>query len=553
MAGFYPYTNMFSFSKVKNELTKALESYPKQVLWMASGFFLIGLSIQIWRIESLSATFDQALFHQLLWSSSKGHLFQSSLSSSLSSGVAIDGEIPSVTYLHLGQHLNFLTLLGVPFVSIFDRWGGPILQIGLLSIAGIVLWNMASARLEKSLALRLTLAYYLSGTVIGPAVENFHDFCWYPLIGFLLINSLLKEDRKGASIYSILFLLIREDSGITLFSIGLWALLRKKNIRIISIFILTFSFIYVLIMTSWVQPSLDSSLSERFLSEKFGHLTNNASGGTLPLLWAIISKPKSLLIALVSPPGGTLAFLLAPSIPLALIPIFSVDVALMVALPLFIALISQGMSSLSVTLRYVMALVPGLFAGTMLWLEAHPKCWSVLGFRRFWTGCLALGLSLTLISNPNRSFSALVPDSFQPWVHVSAKTMLLRANAAKKAIALIPNNASISADTPFLPLIAEREAALRFPENIEYRDRAGKIKSVDWILASPNYYKPFMPLFQVETARWKAIKENLISLVKQKRYGIFHCQNGVVVLKKDSPSLQGNIICMNQLLSKPYE
>ena len=39
---------------------------------LAAGFFLVCLAIQIWRLESLSATYDQALFLQELWATAQG-------------------------------------------------------------------------------------------------------------------------------------------------------------------------------------------------------------------------------------------------------------------------------------------------------------------------------------------------------------------------------------------------------------------------------------------------------------------------------------------------
>ena len=48
----------------------------------------------------------------------------------------------------------------------------------------------------------------------------------------------------------------------------------------------------------------------------------------------MVQKPVALLEALVSPPGATLGFLLALTLPLLLVPLFSVDVALIVSAPL---------------------------------------------------------------------------------------------------------------------------------------------------------------------------------------------------------------------------
>ena len=46
--------------------------------------------------------------------------------------------------------------------------------------------------------------------------------------------------------------------------------------------------------------------------------------------------------ALVSPPGATLGFVLALSLPLVLVPLFSVDAALLVLAPLLIACSRKG-------------------------------------------------------------------------------------------------------------------------------------------------------------------------------------------------------------------
>ncbi len=525
------------------------KNFPWVVLGMAGGFWLVGLLIQFWRLESLTATYDQALFLQELWSTARGHFFESSLSSELSAAVANQDALPSIDYLHLGQHANVLTVLAAPLVALFGRWALPLIQVGLLALAGLVLWRMASARLSRPLAIRLTASYYLSGTVIGPLVENFHDLCWLPLLGFLVVDGLLKQGWRQVMACSFLMLLVREDSGLTLFSLGLWASLRRPGARAIGLMVMAMSMVYVAVMTGWIQPQFDSTLSDRFLQEKFGHLLQGRSGGTFTVLWMMLTDPLRLLAALVSPPGTTLAFLLAPALPLAFIPFVSLDVALMVAVPLFIALVSQGMSALSVTLRYVLALVPGLFMGSMLWWQAHPGFWSLKLFRPFWTGCIALGLVVTLLSNPHRTFSALVPDSFSPFVHVSPVAMLQRAATARHAVGLVPDNASVAADTPLLPLLAEREVALRFPKHIEYYNRQDQIEQVQWVLAFPGYYRSLMPLFREETSRWRSINKALQELIEEGRYGVVSCADGLVVLRNGVDSSPDAKRCLDALLA----
>ena len=201
-------------------------------------------------------------------------------------------------------------------------------------------------------------------------------------------------------------------------------------------------------------------------------------------------------------------------------------------MPLLIALVSQGRTALAVTLRYVLALVPGLYLGAVLWWQKHPDVWSKLWFRRCWTAALALGLVLTLLGNPHRSLSALVPDSISPWVHVSPLQMLERRTTALEAVALIPPDGSVAADTPLLPLLARREALIRFPKYTSYRDRAGQEQPVDWVAAFPGYYQPLATTFKRERKQQRSIRRKLKDLTESGGYRLVYCRRGAVVLKR---------------------
>ena len=509
--------------------------WPRKVLAMAGLFALICFALQAWRLFSLSATYDQALFLQELWATAQGRPFESSLSSVLSGAVVVGDGLPSIDYLHLGQHANVLTVLMAPLVAVFGMWALPLLQVGLLGGAGLVLWRLADARVPRPLAERITLAYFLSGAVIGPALENFHDLVWLPLLAFLVVGGLLDGCRWRVCLFGALLLLVREDSGLLLFSLGLWALVRRPDQRITGALLMLVSFAWVVLVTGWIQPMVDSSLSDRFLKEKFGHLVDDPSGGTVAVLWAMLRQPLALLEALVSPPGATLGFVLALSLPLMLVPLLSVDAALLMLAPLLIALLSQGRSALSVTLRYVLALVPGLYLGAVLWWQRHPEAWSKPWLRRCWTAALSLGLVLTLVGNPHRTLSAVIPDSFSPWAYVSPQQMLNRRQAASQAVALIPADASVAADTPLLPLLAQREAAIRFPRHVEYRDRDGRIQPVDWVVALPGYHTPLAQVFKGSRNKQQRIQRELRKLTASGDYRLLHCQGGAVVLQRQAP------------------
>ena len=125
---------------------------------------------------------------------------------------------------------------------------------------------------------------------------------------------------------AVLLLLVREDSGLVLFSLGLWALMRRPRERYWGVALMLAALGWVLLITGWIQPAVDSSLADRFLAEKFGHLLEDPSGGTLSLLLVMFREPFSVLQALLSPPGATLGFVVALTLPLLFIPLLSVDV-----------------------------------------------------------------------------------------------------------------------------------------------------------------------------------------------------------------------------------
>ena len=48
-------------------------------------------------------------------------------------------------------------------------------------------------------------------------------------------------------------------------------------------------------------------------------------------------------------------------------------------------------------------------------------------------------------------------------------------------MSVIPADASVAANTPLVPLLARREALVRFPFTTGYLDRSGLPQEVDWI------------------------------------------------------------------------
>ena len=53
--------------------------------------------------------------------------------------------------------------------------------------------------------------------------------------------------------------------------------------------------------------------------------------------------------------------------------------------------------------------------------------------------------------------------------------------AARQALAVIPADGSVAANTPLVPLLARRAVLVRFPFATGFLDRSGSPQQVDWI------------------------------------------------------------------------
>lgn len=396
------------------------------------GFFLVVFCLQIFRIFTLNATYDQGLFLQEIWNISKGRLFESTLASELSAKVLFENDVPTIGYRHLAQHFTPLLIIWTPLVQLLGVWSLPLIQVGLITFAGWTLFLLGKEYLPPSLAAWITCSFFTTATVIGPALENFHDLCAIPLLTFGLLLGISRNNKPLYLINALLIPLVREDVGLLSFSIGLWMMIRRPGWRSLGCGLCLYSVIAVLIITNTLMPIFGSELTDRFMQERFSQYLDGQKGGTLDVLYAMLSNPNLVIKEIFTPFGSTFRFLLTLALPLAFMPWLSVDSWLLVLVPLFVALSSQGGNALEVSLRFVLYLVPGIFAGTIFWLRHRPNILKYSLFSRFWKICLIFAFAFALIGNPHRSLSFIIPDSISPWVHIPIQKQIKRGFDARQ-------------------------------------------------------------------------------------------------------------------------
>jgi uncharacterized membrane protein len=515
-------------------------SISRGVVVAAVIFLAIELAIVLCRYYgyySSQTSFDQGIFNQVFWNGIHGRFFQGSLSSSLS----ISEPIPDVSYHRLGQHFTPALLLWLPIYAIFPRAVTLyVLNVSLIAAAGIVLYILARQRLEPKIATLIAISFYGSKAVIGPTLGNFQDFCQLPLFVFGLFLALEKRSWWWFGILAVLILATREDSGILLFSIGVYLLLSRRNPWVgLAVCILSFS--YCLVITSKVMPLFSHDVSKRFLIEEFGHFVEGEKTSSLEVLWGMISNPLKLIVEIISPFSQTFSYLVGLFLPLAFVSAISGATWILMAFPLLALVLRNDAWMLSLSMRYVLAIVPGLFYGTILWWSYHPGEWNSR-WRRFWVICIGVSIFFTFTSNPNRALSFVIPDSINPWVYASPLQQWERASIINSYMAKIPSDASVSATSHIVAHLSSRREMLRFPDIELINDAREKI-SVDYILLDLAQLKQYQVAFADDRERLQKIVPAIDELLGQDSYGVIGYRDGIVLMQRgvssDAVALSG--------------
>jgi uncharacterized membrane protein len=487
------------------------------------------------RYEILFSSYDHGLFSQLFWNNLHGNWFQSSLTSGNSVEALQDGVIPRVDFMHLGQHWVVDFLLWWPIYAIAPH---PItlifLQTGLMTVGGWLLYGLARCYLAPERSLWILGSYYAANAVIGPTLANFYEHCQIPLFAFGLFLALEKRRWGWFTLCVALLLGIREEvGGMILFSYGLYLSLSRRYLAL-GLGLCTIAFAYVAVITNIVLPQFSTDNSRLYLATRFKQFVDTPHPSTLQVLWGMITRPVALFKSLLLPFDRRLAYVARHWLPLGLASLLSPATWTLAGIPLISLFMQTGISALSISLRYALVVVPGLFYGTILWWAIHPQKFTPK-FRQLWAGCLALSILLSITSNPNRAFSWLIPDSVRPWVHSSLATHWQHRRVVQQILRQIPAQASVSATTYLIPHLANRRALLRFPK-VQIRDEADRTAPTNYWVADFWQLRQYQVAFEEERTAIALIVPLYDRAVARQEYGILEARDGVVLLGRGLPS-----------------
>jgi uncharacterized membrane protein len=506
----------------------------KPVGILAGVFFGVTLAIALHRYFTFYASYDQGIFGQLFWNGIHGRFFQSSLSSVLSGAVIHDNQVPTVFYHRLGQHFDPIQLIWHPIYALFPSPATlVVLQSAFVTLAGLVLYALARHYLPPRLSQWITAAFYGSVAVIGPTLSNYHDLSQIPLFLFTLLLAFEKRWWWLFWLMAVFTVLARQDAGVILFGIGLYLIASKRS-PWVGVGVCGLGFGYVVLASNVLMPMFSKDVAQRFMIERFGHFAQGNEASSLDILWGILTNPGTIIKHLLESADRKVLYLLGQTLSLAFVSLISPSAWVLISTPLAQLFLQAGDSRLSIYIRYAITLSPGLFYGAILWWSVHQNQFQSR-FRQFWKGFIILSLIITVLVNPHRSLYFLVPDSFDPRVHMSLTRQWEHAANLRSLIQQVPGDASVTATTYVVPHMATRRAILRSPF-IEYRDDDQQVKSVEYILVDLWQLREYQPAFREERQYLADLLPRVDYWMQEKNYGLQAIQDGVVLLQRGVPS-----------------
>ncbi|MBV9386631.1 MAG: DUF2079 domain-containing protein [Chroococcidiopsidaceae cyanobacterium CP_BM_ER_R8_30] len=522
-----------------NFLIKNKQAGQRTIFTVAALFFIFMIFSCLNRYYSFYATYDQGLFNQLFWNNLHGNFFQSSLSSDQSSAVIDNGQIAKSSYYHLGQHFVLDFLLWIPIYALFPYDATlVILRIILITLAGIVLYALARHYLSFPIAVLITTSFYGAMAVMGPTFGNFYEHCQIPLFVFSLLLALEKCRWQLFWLFVALTLGIREDTGLIIFSIGIYLIVSRRSLRLgLALCLLSFS--YVILVTNVIMPFFSNDNSRLYLKSYFSQYVRENDPSTLQLLWDIASHPKEIIISLFTPFPRRVEYFFLQWLPLAFFPAISPSTWILISFPLLELLLQDSSKALAINIRYALTIVPGLFYGAILWWSQHKyrfKPW----VRHFWVGCTTLSVILAVLTSGQGNFYFLIPDFGHPVLRVSLSRQWEHARCIRALMNLIPPQASVSATAFLIPPLSGRRAIIEmrneYPPSLMLQNDRREIVEVEYILADLWHLQRYQAVMFHDRKSLQTLAPFINKLIVQGKYGILNVQDGVVLLQRATAS-----------------
>jgi uncharacterized membrane protein len=325
----------------------------------------------------------------------------------------------------------------------------------MLALGGVPLYLLARDRLGPWVAALVVWLYVLYPPLHG---ANLYDFHYQPLSVPTLLAFALCLDRGRpwwALLFAVLTLSFREDLGLLLATVCLWAALTGRR-PLAALGVAALSAVHFVGLKLVWMPRYHPGGGESFIHQYAGLLAEG-SGGFAGVLDTVLTNPAYTLSWVLEP--GKPLYLLQVFGPLLLVPLLRPGNWLLLLPGFFFTLLSTRYPALRmISFQYSAYWVPFVFLGLVFALERVRG----QGMGRWPAVLPALALATVLHS---RHFGAVlkqeqVHGSYLQDLHlIPSAADLARLADLEALIALIPPDAPVAAAEMVVPHVTNRELA----------------------------------------------------------------------------------------------
>ena len=395
---------------------------------------------------------DLGLIDQVIWNTAHGRWFEYSFR--------------NISYV--GDHWQPILLLLVPL-----KWvsNGPesllVAQAALLGAAALPLYFASRRLIGNEAGAWATVAAYCLGLGVTQAVAfDFHTEAFVPLLVFTSLWALATERHRWFIASALAILLFKEDGALVTVSCA-WVAAFAFGRRRSAVFLVGTAVAYGAIVNVWLIPHFRGN-DLNPLAERYGYL----GGSIAEIASTIVTRPDLVIDQLSN--AGTIAAVFWLLSGLAFLPLMAPRLLpglLLVTLP---PLLAQDESQSHLRLHYM--LVPATIALMIATLVIANR--SRKSARRPMPGAAVLMAFASILVFVWRA--PLPPSLAADWdrFHIDR-----HARASDAIVASIPADEVVSAQSAFVPHLAERVKIYQFPRVVNARfvitDKYGPIPADD--------------------------------------------------------------------------
>lgn len=376
------------------------------------------------------------------------------------------------------------------------------IQAVFIGLAVIPLYKLGTVyHLEKKTILFLCISFLLQPGILGGLFYDFHEYALLPFFIFWLLYFVEIRKKGGILVFLLLTLMIKEDAVIYVIAIGLFELVRKNGSKKNALILIFSSIIYFLLVSNLI-------LDTTFFHNRYDNLINDESNGSyFDILKVFFTNPLYLFTQCFT--SDKLIFSGMILLPLSLIPLtglFHISEAFLFLPMIAINLLPSWQAQYSINFQYNFGTIPLFIFICIRFLSSIQNI-----RKRNMLAALVLVSTLifsTSFHSEKYSFAVIYKEK-QP-----------EFQAIHQSMQKIPETASVSAASHFVPHLSERDEIYTF----------GVKNDTDYILVDLRGGGTYVGDTYNEVSYLSEIKR----LLSEENYGVVdYWENWYALLEKD--------------------